>query len=62
MVEAPFTPSSGTDAVKTIGGALSAAGAALAGAVVGPLLQPIRITASVRGKRIPQNRFMVSST
>jgi hypothetical protein len=57
----PFTPSSGTDAVKTIGGVLSAASCALAGAIGCELSQAVNVTTSARKEPMEQSFLMLSS-
>jgi hypothetical protein len=56
----PFTPSSGTVAVKISGGEASAAGGALAGAVVWVPWHAVNVMTSASKKPIPLSFFMLS--
>src|ERR1700680_209735 len=57
----PFTPSSGTVAVKIRGGAASVAGGALAGAVVCVPWHAVRVIAIATREPIPESILILSS-
>src|SRR3974390_2717980 len=57
----PFTPSSGTEAVKINGGAASAAGGALAGAVVWLAWHAVRVKTSATKEPMPQYFLILTS-